>query len=122
MSRSPNLIRKIAVVATAGIALSLAACSKPEPAASGSLPTMRRLTETQYRNVIADLFGTRITVGGHFDPLVRTNGLASVGAGSARITPSGLEQYDRMARSIAAQVVSEANRDVLVPCKPSQAA
>jgi hypothetical protein len=122
MVRYAPLVRKAGAVALAGLALCLAGCGKDEPKASGTPPAMRRLTEAQYRNIVADLFGARIVVGGHFDPLIRTNGLYAVGARSARITPSGLEQYDRMARSIAAQVVSEPNRDMLVPCKPADAA
>lgn len=102
-----------------GVLAALSGCDKPEPQSSASEPSIRRLTESQYRNTIADLFGAGVVVGGQFDPLVRTNGLRVVGARSARITPTGLEQYDRMARSIAAQVVSEENRMTLIPCAPA---
>jgi hypothetical protein len=92
-----------------GIAASLllSACGKSEPRTEASGPGVRRLTEAQYRNTIADL--------------LRTNGLSTVGAWNAQITPSGFEQYDRMARAIAEQVVSPANRDTLVPCTPKAA-
>jgi hypothetical protein len=100
-------------------ALTLTGCDNPAPPAAGAAPTMRLLTESQYRNTIADLFGAQVVVGGSFDPLVRTNGLLTVGATNARITPAGLEQFDRMARSIAAQVVGAKNRNVLMPCKPA---
>lgn len=95
----------------------LAACSEA-PKTKGSEAGMRLLTEPQYRQIIADVFGEQITIGGTFDPLVRTNGLLTVGASAARVTPAGLEQLDRMARSIAAQVTSEENRDFLLPCAP----
>src|SRR5690606_10657245 len=52
-------------------------------------------------------------------PLIRTEGLLAIGARSARITPSGFEQYDHLATSIASQVVGVGNRDELVPCKPA---
>jgi hypothetical protein len=108
-----------AIAALAVLALGLAACDGAPPPTPGHAPTFRVLSESQYRNTIADIFGAQITVGGSFDPLVRTNGLLAVGATSAHVTPSGLEQFDRRARSIAAQVVSERNRDILVPCAPA---
>src|SRR3954465_6237593 len=86
-----------------------------------TLASMRRLTEQQYRNTIGDVFGRNIVGGGRFDPLARTGGLLEVGAGSARVTPSGFEQYYDMAHTIAAQVVSAANRGPLISCKPKDA-
>ncbi len=82
---------------------------------------MRRLTETQYRNVITDVFGPTITFGGRFDPLPRTEGLLALGARTARITPGGFEQYYTLARSIAAQVTDEDHRETLIACKPASA-
>jgi hypothetical protein len=114
--------RSIVAGLLAGAVLALAGCGKSPPPTAGAEPGVRLLTEPQYRNIIADVFGSQITVGGTFDPLVRTNGLLTVGALKANITPSGLEQFDRMARSIAAQVVSEDNRDILIPCRPANPA
>jgi hypothetical protein len=102
-------------------AVVLGGCGRGAPPISGAEPTIRLLSESQYRRTIADIFGEQITVGGTFDPLVRANGLLTVGAGSARITPAGLEQFDRMARSIASQVLSEGNREGFVPCGPASA-
>lgn len=99
-------------------ALALVACGSREPQTQGGPPTLRRLTEAQYRNIIADVFGTHIVVSGRFDPLVRTGGLLAVGAGRASITPSGLERFTALARSVAVQVVEPANRAWLVPCTP----
>jgi Protein of unknown function (DUF1592)/Protein of unknown function (DUF1588)/Protein of unknown function (DUF1585)/Protein of unknown function (DUF1595)/Protein of unknown function (DUF1587) len=78
----------------------------------------RRLTATQYRRAIADVFGPTIRVEGQFEPDLREAGLLAVGAGRVGVTASGLEQYDAMARGIAAQVVDEAHRATLVPCAP----
>ncbi len=106
----------------AGAALAvLSGCGSSPPPTSGGEPLVRLLSEAQYRATIADVFGEQIVVGGTFDPMVRTNGLLAVGASKAHITPAGLEQFDRMARSIAAQAVNEDNRDVLVPCAPARA-
>ena len=98
--------------------LALGGCGKSEVANEGGPPNFRRLTETQYRNIIADIFGSKITVGGHFDPMVRTNGLLQVGARTAPVTPAGFEEYDRLARAIAAQIVAPGNRDFLLQCAP----
>ncbi|MBM3513922.1 MAG: DUF1592 domain-containing protein [Alphaproteobacteria bacterium] len=109
------------VVIASFATLTLAACGEPEPVVKGAAPMLRLHTEAQYRNAIADVFGTQVVVGGSFDPLIRTNGLLTVGSAAGAITPAGLEQYDRRARTIAAQVVSEVNRDVLIPCTPADA-
>jgi hypothetical protein len=113
--RRPDLLALLPAVMAAAL---LAACGKSAPQVVGGEPALRLLSEPQYRNVIADLFGQHVSVGGTFDPLVRTNGLLTVGAAAAHITPAGIEQYDRMARSIAAQVLSAGNRDIYVPCQP----
>ena len=99
----------------------LAACSRTEPPTSGGPPTLRRLTESQYRNIIADVFGSQIVVGGRFDPIMRTEGLLAVGAGRAAVTPSAVEHFSAMARSIALQVVAPGNRELLLPCQPAAA-
>lgn len=112
-----NFLRVSIAVVAAGLVLG--SCDQAAPPTVGAAPTMRLLSESQYRNTIADLFGAHIAVGGTFDPLIRTNGLLTVGATNARITPAGLEQLDRMARSIASQVVAEKNRNVLIPCVPA---
>jgi hypothetical protein len=114
MKRTPRLIALLSLALAA-----LVGCGKAPPETQGGEPLLRLLSESQYRSIIADVFGEQITVGGAFDPLVRTNGLLTVGASRAHVTPAGLEQFDRMARSIAAQVVSEENRDILVSCKPA---
>jgi hypothetical protein len=92
-----------------------------EPPTAGGPPEMRRLTESQYRNIIADVFGDDIVVGGRFDPTMRTNGLIAIGASTVSITPSAFERYDDLARSIASQVLDDTHRDEFVPCKPAAA-
>jgi len=82
---------------------------------------MRRITQEQYHQIIADVFGRSISLGGRFEPDQRDAGLIAVGAGQASVTASGFEQYDGMARSIAQQVVDEQHRSVMVPCQPAAA-
>lgn len=84
---------------------------------------MRRLTEAQYRNAVADIFGPDIQVAGRFEPIVRpAHQLIATGASSASISPAGLEQFDAMARGIASQVFDAAHRPTFVPCTPKDAA
>jgi len=78
----------------------------------------RRLTPEQYTQIIADVFGPAIKIGGRFDPGFRIDGLLEVGASQANISPSGMEQYDVIARSIASQVLDERRRELMVHCKP----
>ncbi len=82
---------------------------------------MRRLTETEYRNSIADIFGSGIDVQGRFEPERRVGGLLASSSAILSITPSGFEGYSKMADSIAAQVVNEKNRGKLISCAPKTA-
>lgn len=83
---------------------------------------LRRLTETQYRNTIADIFGPDIVVSGRFEPIVRPeHGLIAAGTRDSSITPTGLEQYDAIARSLAGQVFGEAHRGQFIRCTPADA-
>lgn len=112
--------------AAAGLTAS-ALQSEARPAAAalkpGSIVAMRRLTEAQYRNSIADIFGPDIKVAGRFEPIVRpTHELIASGARDSAISPAGLEQFDAMARDIAAQVFDEANRGRFMRCQPKDPA
>jgi hypothetical protein len=92
-----------------------------EPASPGAPAIARRLRPDQYRRVIADVFGPTIKVEGRFEPDVRDDGLFAVGTAHVGVTSTGMEQYDAMARGIAAQVVAEEHRGTLIPCQPDSA-
>lgn len=79
----------------------------------------RRITETQYRNAIADIFAKEIEINGRFEPEVRDHRLLAIGASRATISTLGFQQYYAMGRSIATQVTSTLRRDTLIPCKPA---
>jgi hypothetical protein len=96
----------------------LTGCDPKEPRTGGGPIEIRRLTEAQYRQTIADIFGDDIKVAGRFEPDMRAEGLLAVGTAKVTITPSGFEQYDAMAQGIAEQVVDEKHRRRLVGCKP----
>ena len=78
---------------------------------------MRRLTEQEYRNSIADIFGKEIEVRGSFEPTIRSNGLEAISTGTLSVTPVGFESFNKMADDIAAQVTAEKYRAKL-PCGP----
>ncbi len=118
--------------ASLGVALSLAGCSKSVPpevaAAYESTPQrVRRISQEQYANTIAYIFGRDIDVGTPFAPFRRTDGLLAAGAASAGVTSGELQQLQRSASMIAVQVLDKGNieqktpsrRDFLVPCKPA---
>src|SRR3954470_7573878 len=86
------------------------------------LAGLRRLTESQYRNSIADIFGADILVQGRFEPERRIGGLLAASATSLSITPAGFEGYAKMAGGIARQVVDEKHRARLLACTPKSAA
>jgi hypothetical protein len=80
---------------------------------------MRRLTPDQYSNIITDIFGSQMLVNGAFDAVVRSEGLIAAGTTNVGMTPAGFEQFDNVARSVAAQIVDPKNRATLIPCKPA---
>lgn len=96
-----------------------AAAAAVRPAAAGRIVAMRRLTESQYRNVIADVFGPDVTVAGRIEPIVRpAHEMIASGATAASISPAGIEQFDAIGRNVAKQVFDEQRRAQFVPCVP----
>lgn len=130
----PSLLSRAVLIGAASlaVALSLSGCSKsvpPEVAAAyeGTPTRVRRMSQEQYANTIAYVFGRDIDVGTPFAPLRRTDGLLAAGAASAGVTSGELQQLQRSASMIAAQILDKGSiehktpsrRDFLVPCKPA---
>jgi len=96
----------------------------------GTPARVRRMTPEQFANTVHYIFGDDIRVGQALTPLPRTDGLLASGAASVGITVGELQQLQRTASSIAAQVMDHGNpglriaprRDYLVPCKPADVA
>ena len=82
---------------------------------------LRRITESQYRHTIADVFGPAIKVEARFEPERREDGLLALGSAMLSLTSSGFEQYFALASAIAEQALSEPQRDALVGCTPADA-
>src|SRR3954470_8139637 len=102
-------------------AVLLAAIATTASAASSQQVTsLRRLTQAEYRNSVADIFGPEIEVRGSFEPTIRIAGLQAASTSTLSVTPVGFESFTQMADSIATQVVSEKLRAKL-PCKPKDA-
>ena len=93
------------------------AIAAPQPLPAG----LRLLTESQYRNSIADIFGPGIKVQGRFEPERRVGGLLAASSAILSVTPAGFEAFSKMADSIAIQVVDAKNRARLVACTPKSA-
>jgi hypothetical protein len=107
----------LAGVGLAGSSQDLAVAASDTSRISG----MRRLSESEYRNSIADIFGAGIDVQGRFEPDRRVGGLLAASSATLSITPAGLNSYTKMADSIASQVVDAKHRAKLIACKPQTA-
>ena len=96
--------------------------SQAASAPQTQIVAMRRITEAQYRSSIADVFGPDIRISGRFEPIVRpVHEMIASGAREASISPSGLEQFDAMARQIAGQVFGAERRSQFIACEPADA-
>jgi hypothetical protein len=81
------------------------------------------LSQDQYFNMLEYIFGPDIrSVGAHFAPFLRTDGLLQTGAYSAGVTAGQMEEYQRTAAAVAARVVSPEDRNFLIPCRPAREA
>jgi hypothetical protein len=108
--------RALPLVVAASAALAAPATPEQET------PLALRISPTEYRQTIADIFGPTIAVNVRFEPETRVDGLLAIGARKVSITDTGLERYDDTARAIAAQVVDAEHRDTFVHCIPKSSA
>jgi hypothetical protein len=122
VGNAPMVCRKAAVLVlmfgSLGVVQSPAAPAQ-EPEAAGGPAVTRRLTESQYRASVADIFAPDVPVVGRFERELRSDGLIAVGTSEAGLSAFSVEQYDASARGIAAVVVSKERRAQLLPCQPA---
>lgn len=97
----------------------LGGCTSPEPPVAPEEPRLRRLTNAQYESSIQDVLGADLFVPSDNEPDYRLRGLLSVGAGSASISPRGVERFEQAAYSVAAQVMEPGVREGLLDCVPA---
>jgi hypothetical protein len=94
--------------------------SVPTPGeASPVKVALRRITESQYRHTIADIFGPEIKINARFEPEKREEGLLAIGSAQLSLTSSGFEQYFALASTISDQVLGETRRAATLPCQPA---
>lgn len=119
--------RHISIIATLiAVALMITGCDKiptagdhrAEPDPVGGPPLLRRLTESQYRATIADIFGQEVPIVARFGRALRSEGLIAVGTGHAGVSPYSMEQYDVAANGIAEFITAEQRRAQYLPCAP----
>ena len=119
----PALPKRLMLAAAIGMStFGLAWAAEPAPVPAKLTPgkaAVRRITPDQYRAIVHDVFGASISLGGHFEPGLRIDGLTAVGAGRITVTPADMEQYDSMARTIADQVVDPRHRAQMISCQPA---
>lgn len=84
-----------------------------------STPRLRRLTDAQYREILARVFGPDLVLPSKLEPDVRIDGFYSIGAAQTTISPRGVELYEEAAFNVAEQVFMDADRrKALMPCAP----
>lgn len=111
-----SLPRSQRILALLLVALPLA-CAPESPEVTPEPPTLRRLTNAQFVNVVHDLLGD-VVIPGELDPDVRTDGLVAIGAARTAYSPRGVENIESTAFELAAQVLVPERRDAFVPCTP----
>ncbi len=83
-------------------------------------PVMRRLTVSEWRHTIDDLFGAGTSAGFEVEPDQRTNGLSAIGSGQSSLSPRGVEQFEAASLEIAAAVMRDpVRRGEWVACTPA---
>jgi hypothetical protein len=89
-----------------------------EPAPVGGPSLLRRLTESQYRATVADIFSPEIPVLARFERGLRSHGLIAVGTSEAGMSSFSVEQYDAAAQGVADFILAAERRERYVPCEP----
>jgi hypothetical protein len=85
---------------------------------AGALSGLHRLTQTEWRNSVADLLGVDFT--GELPPDFVLHGYSSVGAAEVTVAPLDFEQYESAAWDVAAAAVPDSTaRDALLGCSLS---
>ena len=88
----------------------------PPPVIDAEPATLRRLTETQYRNAVLDLLGGDLSTPSSLEPDTPVEGLLAIGAGQTSVSAWGVERYEAAAYLMAEQAVQQ---EGLFGCTPS---
>ncbi len=90
-----------------------------EPAGDGSAKRLRVLTEAQYLNTLAHVFGPDVKTEPHFPPAQRYDGLLALGSARGGVSGAQLELYQKAAVVVAGLITNPERRGYLMPCKPA---
>jgi hypothetical protein len=105
--------------ASAKPAAAVAASAASEPETDGSAKRLRLLTQDQYLNTLAYVFGPDVRPDAYFPPAQRTDGLLSLGAAKAGVTPTRMEIYQKAAVTVSALIVDPTRRNFVITCRPA---
>jgi hypothetical protein len=120
-ARGTTLLKKTATLgALVSVGVMCAATLGAAPATESATHTvaLRRITESQYRHTVADVFGADIKIEARFEPERREDGLLALGSAELSLTSSGFEQYFALGSAIADQALDDKRREERVGCKP----
>ena len=110
----------IGAVAAEDVTVSPADVALPSLNPDGEIsvePVLRRLTASQYRNILADWFGSELALPATLEPDARSEGLYAVGASVNGLSSLGVERYFKGAKFMASQLVELATlRAELIDC------
>ncbi len=99
------------------LALTIAGCGQGDSTdETAPPPQMRLMSESQYRNTIADVLGDDIQVVGRFETAADIDGLAALSASQMSISSRGYERYYGMAATISDQAIQDENWAQTFPC------
>lgn len=96
-----------------------AAVAVHEPELDGLPTRLRLISQDQYFNTLASIFGEDAIPKLSFAPPERTDGLLATGAAYVGITGGLIEKYQRTASIVADLVVAPERRDFIMACKPA---
>jgi hypothetical protein len=88
------------------------------PDAPGVPQRMRLMSQDQYVNSLAYIFGPDLPVDARFATPQRVDGLDANSAAFAGVTAAQLGRYQRTAFAVSRAVVDPQHRDFLIACKP----
>ncbi len=89
-----------------------------EPPSSGTPKLLRALTQEQYLNTLAYVFGPDVQINPNFPPTQRTDGLLALGASRGGVSSAQLELYQKAAVTVAQLIIDPDRRNFLLTCTP----
>jgi hypothetical protein len=126
MRLSPTVILTSCLIASTsffglsfGAERSTAAPNVMQPNTLASASGARLISETQFRNTIAGMFGPDFIQTESFAPVRREKGLVAVGSSTAVVTSGAFDRLENMARKISAKAVEPEYRDLVLGCRPA---